>query len=77
MRTTMIRASLFGVFGIATWVLAGQPAVAQGEPIWEYRAEVNEREITLELYAFNEAVLPEKVGAKGDMVRTPPDWLPG
>ena len=30
-----------------------------------HRAEVNEREITLELYALNEAVLPEKVGAKG------------
>ena len=42
-----------------------------------HRAEVNEREITLELYALNEAVLPEKVGAKGDLVRTRPDWLPG
>ena len=35
MRTKIISASLFGVFSIATWVLAGQPAVAQGEPIWE------------------------------------------
>ena len=42
-----------------------------------HRAEVNEREITLELYALNEAGLPEIVGAKGEKVRVPPDWLPG
>ncbi len=41
------------------------------------RAEVNEREITLEVYALTEASLPEKVGAKGEVVRVRPDWLPG
>ena len=41
------------------------------------RAEVNEREITLEVYALNEASLPEKVGAEGDVVRMRPVWLPG
>ncbi len=41
------------------------------------RAEVNEREITLEVFALNEASLPEKVGAEGDMVRMRPVWLPG
>src|SRR5918996_801005 len=40
------------------------------------RAEVNEREITLEVYALTEAALPGKVGADGDVVRTRPDWLP-
>ena len=42
-----------------------------------HRAEVNEREITLEVYAMTEADLPEKVVAEGDMVRMRPDWLPG
>ena len=41
------------------------------------RAEVNEREITLEVYAFTKAALPEKVAAEGDVVRMRPDWLPG
>ncbi len=41
------------------------------------RAEVNEREITLEVYALTEDKLPEKVGAEGDMVRMRPVWLPG
>ena len=41
------------------------------------RAEVNEREITLKLYALTEAGLPEKVGAQGDAVRMRPNWLPG
>ncbi len=40
------------------------------------RAEVNEREITLDVYALTEAGLPGKVGAEGDVVRTRPDWLP-
>ena len=40
------------------------------------RAEVNEREITLEVYALSEAALPEKVGAEGDLVRMRPEWLP-
>lgn len=40
------------------------------------RAEINEREITLEVYALNEASLPEKVGANGEMVRMRPVWLP-
>jgi Recombinase zinc beta ribbon domain len=40
------------------------------------RAEVNEREITLEIYALNEAALPAKVGADGEVVRTRPVWLP-
>jgi sugar lactone lactonase YvrE len=31
----MIRVSLFAVLGIAAWIAAGQPAVAQGEPVWE------------------------------------------
>jgi hypothetical protein len=42
-----------------------------------HRAEVNEREITLEVYALTEAALPGKVGADGDVVRTRPGWLPG
>lgn len=42
-----------------------------------HRAEVNEEEITLELYPLTEAGLPEKLGAEGDLVRMPPDWLPG
>ena len=41
------------------------------------RAEINEREVTLEVYALNEASLPETVGANGEMVRMRPDWLPG
>ena len=41
------------------------------------RAEVNEREITLEVYALNAASLPEKVGVEGDVVRMRPVWLPG
>jgi hypothetical protein len=41
-----------------------------------HRAEVNEREITLEVYALTEAALPGKVGADGDVVRTRPGWLP-
>jgi hypothetical protein len=40
------------------------------------RAEVNEREITLEVYALTAAALPAKVGAAGEVVRTRPDWLP-
>ena len=32
-------------------------------------AEVNEREITLEVYALNEASLPARVRANGEMVR--------
>jgi hypothetical protein len=42
-----------------------------------HRAEVNEWEITLEVYALNKSALPEKVAAQGDVVRMPPDWLPG
>ena len=42
-----------------------------------HRAEVNEREITLEVYALNEPKELEKVGAEGGLVRTPPNWLPG
>ena len=34
------------------------------------RAEINEREITLDIYALNETSLPAKVGAEGEMVRT-------
>ena len=41
------------------------------------RAEVNEREITLEVFALTEAEIPEKVGAEGEMVRMQPNWLPG
>ncbi|MFQ6026808.1 MAG: recombinase family protein [Dehalococcoidia bacterium] len=41
------------------------------------RAEVNEREITLEVYALTGAELPGKVAAEGAVVRMPPDWLPG
>ncbi|MFQ6028916.1 MAG: recombinase family protein [Dehalococcoidia bacterium] len=40
------------------------------------RAEVNEREITLEVYALTGAELPGKVAAEGAVVRMPPDWLP-
>lgn len=40
------------------------------------RADVNEREITLEVYALSEATLPEKVGIEGDVVRMRPEWLP-
>ena len=42
-----------------------------------HRAEVNEREITLEVYALNEAASTGVVHAEGDVVRMPPDWLPG
>ena len=37
------------------------------------RAQVNEREITLDVYALTEASLPAKVGADGEAVRTRPD----
>jgi site-specific DNA recombinase len=40
------------------------------------RAQVNEREITLDVYALTEASLPAKVGADGEAVRTRPGWLP-
>ena len=40
------------------------------------RADINEREITLEVYALNQGSLPEKVGANWEMVRMRPDWLP-
>ena len=39
------------------------------------RAEVNEREITLDVYALTEASSAGKVGSEGDMVRMPPKWL--
>ena len=42
-----------------------------------HRAEINEREITLEIYALNAAELSEEVGPEGDMVRMRPEWLPG
>ena len=41
------------------------------------RAEVNEREISLEVYALTEAALPGKVLVEGEVVRMRPDWLPG
>ena len=41
------------------------------------RAEVNEREITLEVYALTETALPGKVCAEGEVVGMRPDWLPG
>ena len=41
------------------------------------RAEVNEREIMLEVYALTGARLPEKVVAEGEKVRMRPGWLPG
>lgn len=41
------------------------------------RAEVNEREITLEVYALTTAALPEKVSAEGNVVRMRSEWLPG
>ena len=41
------------------------------------RAEVNEREITLEVFALNKDSLQEKVGAEWDVVRMRPVWLPG
>lgn len=40
------------------------------------RAEVNEREITLEVYALTEAALSGKVRAEEEVVRMRPDWLP-
>ena len=40
------------------------------------RAEVNEWEITLEVFALTETDIPEKAGAEGDMVRMQPEWLP-
>ncbi len=42
-----------------------------------HRAEVTERETPLEVYALAQVVLPEKAAAQGDVVRMPPDWLPG
>ena len=41
-----------------------------------HRAEVNEREITLEVYALTEAASPGVLHAAGDVVRMPPNWLP-
>ena len=41
------------------------------------RAEVSEREITLEVYALTGAELPGKVAAEGVVVRMTPGWLPG
>ena len=41
------------------------------------RAEVNEREITLEVYALTEDKLPGKEGAEGEVVCMRPDRLPG
>ena len=41
------------------------------------RAEVNEREITLEVYALTGSSSAGKVGAEGDVVRMQPKWLPG
>lgn len=41
------------------------------------RAEVNEREITLEVYALTGAEMPGVVAAKGEVVRIVPGWLPG
>jgi sugar lactone lactonase YvrE len=35
MRTRKIGVSLIAVLGTAAWLGAGQPAVAQGEPVWE------------------------------------------
>ena len=35
MRKRNIRASLFAVLGVAACFAAGQPTVAQGEPVWE------------------------------------------
>ena len=40
------------------------------------RAEVNEREITLEVYALPNAKLPGKEAYNGEVVRMRPDWLP-
>ena len=41
------------------------------------RTEVNQQGITLEVFALNEASIPEKMGAEGDVVRMRPVWLPG
>jgi hypothetical protein len=41
------------------------------------RAEVNEREITLDIYALTDCSLKEKVGDNGEMVRMRQAWLPG
>ena len=40
------------------------------------RAEVNEREISLDIYTLTEASLVGKMGDSGEMVRTRPGWLP-
>ena len=41
------------------------------------RVEVNEREITLEVYALTEDKLPGNEGAEGEMARMRPHWLSG
>ena len=41
-----------------------------------HRAEVNEREITLEVFALTGTASPGNVHAEGDVVRTRPNWLP-
>ena len=41
-----------------------------------HRAEVNEREITLEVYALTEVASPGVVHAEGEVVRMPLNWLP-
>jgi site-specific DNA recombinase len=40
------------------------------------RAEVNEREISLDIYTLTEASLVGKMGDSGEMVRMRPGWLP-
>jgi hypothetical protein len=40
------------------------------------RAEVNEREITLDIYALTDCSLKEKIGDNGSMVRMRQGWLP-
>ena len=42
-----------------------------------HRAEVHEREITLEVYALTKPPSPEVVHAERDGLRMRPDWLPG
>ncbi len=41
-----------------------------------HRAEVNEREITLEVYALTDVGSPGVLPSEGDMVRMRPVWLP-
>ena len=41
------------------------------------RAEVNKREITLEVYGLTETQSTAMVHAEGDVVRMRPNWLPG